>query len=146
MIAIRVAEKKDFETLFAIHRACLSQQDQMTKKCFFDEFLQPTRIYFVAQDGGKVVGYVGLFDCDSDFNIIGIAVEKSFQHQGIGSALLARAKLQAKMTGKKSLSLEVDTQNQIAQKFYQKHGFVVTNVRKNYYNNCSDALIMFCYL
>ncbi len=133
------------EKLFEIQDFVLLSNDKMTKEQFFDEFVRDTRKYFVALLDSNPVGYIGLYIYDDDLNIIQIAVEKEFQNRGIGGVLLERAKKFAKELNKKSLSLEVDEKNEIAQNFYKKNGFVVANVRKNYYKT-SDALIMFCYL
>lgn len=133
------------EKLFEIQNSVLLPNDKMTKAQFFDEFLWDTRKYFVALFENEPVGFIGLYIYDDDLNIIQIAVDKAFQNRGIGGMLLERAKKFAKEINKKSLSLEVDDKNILAQKFYQNNGFEVTNVRKNYYRT-SDAIIMFCFL
>ena len=133
------------EKLFEIQDSVLLPNDKMTKAQFFDEFLWDTRKYFVALFKNEPVGFIGLYIYDDDLNIIQIAVDKAFQNRGIGGALLDKAKSFAKEMNKKSLSLEVDEKNILAQKFYQNNGFEVTNVRKNYYRT-SDAIIMFCFL
>ena len=133
------------EKLFEIQSRVLLSNDQMTKAQFFDEFRWNTRKYFVAIKDENPIGYIGLYNYDDDLNIIQIAVDNTFQNKGIGGLLLQKAKEYAKENQKKSLSLEVDSNNLIAQNFYKKHNFVITNIRKNYYKT-SDAIIMFCYL
>ncbi len=145
MLEIVRNEEKYYSKLYEIHRSELLEQDQMTKENFFDEFNQNTRVYFVAKEDGKVVGYIGLFNCDTDLNIIGIAVKKEKQNRGIGKKLLNFCKGYALNSGKKSLSLEVNEHNLNAINFYKKNGFIVTNIRKKYYKD-SDAFVMFCYL
>lgn len=136
---------KYIDELLSIHKNNIPPNDQMTEKAFLDEFGQDSRIYFVAIDKDKPIGYIGLFDCGEDVNIIGIAVEKEYQRQGAGLLLLDKAVSYAKENKKKSLSLEVDVSNIIAIDFYKKHGFETISVRKHYYKD-SDALIMFLYL
>ncbi len=46
---------------------------------------------------------------------------------------------------KESLTLEVNTQNEIAQKLYLKYGFENLGVRKKYYGGTQDAYIMTLY-
>lgn len=133
------------ERLFEIQDKVLLPNDKMSRAQFFDEFVQNTRKYFVAIVDGEPVGYIGLYNYDDDLNIIQIAVDNNFQKNGLGGQLLNTAKTFAIERGKKSLSLEVDANNTLAQAFYKKHNFVVTGVRKNYYKT-SDAIVMFCYL
>jgi len=38
--------------------------------------------------------------------------------------------------------LEVDTKNLAARKFYQKHGFFLLEITRNYYSDGSDAAKM----
>lgn len=150
MIEIVNYQNKYKRELFNIHSSVLPINDQMSEKSFFDEFSQNTRQYFVAIDSQTksvpiVVGYIGLFDCDSDFNIIGIAVKREYQHKGVGRMLLNKAVEYANVHNKISLSLEVDEKNCNAVNFYKNFGFEEVSRRHNYYKT-SDAIIMFYYL
>ena len=40
------------------------------------------------------------------------------------------------------MTLEVRVSNSVAIKFYEKHGFVKHSIRKNYYSNGEDAILM----
>ena len=144
MVKIIDVKEQYYDKLYDIHRLVMPVNDQMTKECFMDEFKMQSRQYFVAIDSYEnALGYIGLFDCDEDFNIIGIAtLEKG---KGIGSQLIDASIDYARKLGKKSLSLEVDENNLPAIRFYEKHHFVTVARRKNYYKT-SDALIMFLYL
>ncbi len=132
------------EKLFEIQDKVLLPNDKMTKEQFFDEFTRDTRKYFVALYDENLVGFIGLYNYDDDMNIIQLAVDAPFQNNGIGSQLINKAKDFAKSLGKKSLSLEVDSNNTNAQNFYKKHNFVTISTRKNYYKT-SDAFVMFCF-
>lgn len=132
------------EKLFEIQDKVLLPNDKMTKEQFFDEFTRGTRKYFVALFDKTPIGFIGLYNYDDDMNIIQLAVDAPFQNKGIGSQLINKAKDFAKSLGKKSLSLEVDSNNTNAQNFYKKHNFVTISTRKNYYKT-SDAFVMFCF-
>lgn len=133
------------QQLYEIQNSVMPDNDKMTKELFLDEFNQNFRHYFIALNDDEVVGYIGLYSYDDDYNIISIAVKSQYQNMSIGTKLLNKAKDFAKKTNKNSLSLEVDTTNIKAVNFYKKNNFVVTNIRKKYYKD-NDALIMFCYL
>ena len=146
MLKIIDFEKKYQSELYKIHLQVMPKNDIMSLNCFNDEFEQTTRKYFVAVKNNIPIGYIGLFNTIDDCNIIGIAVLQDKQRQGIGSLLLNKAKEYARENNIKTLSIEVDTKNDKAINFYKKVGFLVTNIRKNYYKNNSDAYIMFLYL
>ena len=134
------------ELIFEIHNNVMPENDKMTRNCFFDEFNQNTRKYYVAVDENNIpVGYIGVFDSFDDYNIIGIAVDNNYQKKGIGSLLLQKVIEEAKLNNIKSLSLEVDEKNEKAINFYKNKGFEVTNIRKKYYKD-NDAYIMWLYL
>ena len=134
------------ELIFEIHNNVMPENDKMTRNCFFDEFNQNTRKYYVAVDENNIpVGYIGVFDSFDDYNIIGIAVDNNYQKKGIGSLLLQKVIEEAKLNNIKSLSLEVDEKNEKAINFYKNKGFKVTNIRKKYYKD-NDAYIMWLYL
>lgn len=62
-----------------------------------------------------------------------------------GSKLLESLIYEAK-TKASLITLEVNTENEIAINLYQKYGFENLGKRKKYYNNTYDAYIMTKYL
>ena len=138
--------EKVVERLFQIHQENMPEQDQMTKQNFYDEFyISPNRINLVAQLNDQIVGYIGALDIIDDYNIIGIAVDKSTRRKGVGGKLLKALTKIARDKQVQTLSLEVDTTNQPAINFYKKNNFELTNIRKKYYKD-NDAMIMWHYL
>lgn len=145
MIKILPCNETFYDDMYKIHLSVIPEKDKMTEKCFYDEFNQPTRKYFVAVKNDILVGYVGVFNTLDDYNIIGIAVDEKYQRHGVGYKLLEEIIKDAKLNQIKTLSLEVDEKNEKAINFYKKYGFAVTNIRKKYYKD-NDALIMWLYL
>ena len=119
----------------------------------FDDFWKPENLkselknlnskYIVAKENGLVVGFAGIWFSVDDAHITNIVVRKSYRHKGIGNALLKVLIELGK--AKESLTLEVNTQNEIAQKLYLKYGFENLGVRKKYYGGTQDAYIMTLY-
>ena len=64
------------------------------------------------------------------------------RHLGIGSKLLSSLINIAKEQNLKTITLEVNVNNQIAINLYNKFNFKKTGLRKKYYNNTDDAIIM----
>ena len=119
----------------------------------FDDFWKPQNLkselqnvsskYIVAKENGKIVGFAGIWYSVDDAHITNIVVRKSYRNKGIGSLLLEKLIELAKQ--KTSLTLEVNTKNEIAQKLYLKYGFKNLGIRKKYYDGIEDAYIMTLY-
>lgn len=116
----------------------------------FDDFWKPQNLkselqnvsskYIVAKENGEIVGFAGIWYSVDDAHITNIVVRKSYRNKGIGSLLLEKLIELAKT--KTSLTLEVNTKNEIAQKLYLKYGFKNLGIRKKYYDGIEDAYIM----
>jgi ribosomal-protein-alanine N-acetyltransferase len=74
-----------------------------------------------------------------DIDIIKIYTANDFRKQGIGSALLKKAK---EMFNNKKFILEVNENNAGALVFYKKNNFSKIATRKGYYGNGEDAFIL----
>ena len=119
----------------------------------FDDFWKPQNLkselqnvsskYIVAKENGEIVGFAGIWYSVDDAHITNIVVRKNYRNKGIGSLLLEKLIELAKT--KDSLTLEVNTKNEIAQKLYLKYGFKNLGIRKKYYDGIEDAYIMTLY-
>ncbi len=104
-----------------------------------EELAQPAARIWCAQDGGQLVGFIALRGAAGQWELLNIAVNPNRQRQGIATALMRQA---LAALGMVQITLEVSTANQAAQALYQKMGFVKLGVRKEFYKDGSDALIM----
>ncbi len=91
--------------------------------------LVPDAVGLVAYVAGEAAGLATAFAGFSTFaarpllNIHDLAVLASFRQQGVGQALLAELELIAQERGCCKLTLEVLSNNQVAQGAYRKFGF-----------------------
>lgn len=97
---------------------------------------QHDKIY-VAQIDHKVVGYVHANDYDVIYmghlkNIMGIAVDKHYQHCGIGSKLLSEIEKWAKETGAEGVRLVSGETRLGAHEFYRHCGYVSHKKQMNF--------------
>lgn len=107
------------------------------------ELLNPNSKYIVAKIDNKIVGYAGIWKAVDDVHITNIVTAKNLRRQNIGSILLSNLIEMAKAeNGITSITLEVNCNNLPAKKLYEKFGFEVVGLRKKYYNNIDDAIIM----
>jgi ribosomal-protein-alanine N-acetyltransferase len=102
------------------------------------------RHYVVARLGGELVGYAGLMFVVDDAHVTNIAVAGAHRRSGVGTRLLAEQAWAAVERGCQGLTLEVRASNEAAQALYREFGFVPAGVRKRYYENTEDAIVMWC--
>ncbi len=115
-----------------------------THSLFVSELaLRSSRAYLVAKVGRDVVGYAGLMMSLTDGHVTTIAVDPSWQRQGIGARLLLALSCEAIERGASAMTLEVRLSNHGAQDLYKRFGFAAAGVRKGYYADTDeDALVM----
>ena len=91
----------------------------------------------------RFLGYAILRQIGDDGELLKIAVDKQSQRKGVGALLMAAVIEHAAEKAFKSIFLEVREMNAAAVKLYEKCGFDIIRVRKDYYNDpVEDALIM----
>jgi ribosomal-protein-alanine N-acetyltransferase len=117
--------------------------DAWPMQMFFDELAQiDTRRYVVAEADGKIVAYAGLMCIEPIADVQTIAVVPEFEGRGIGSAILTELIEEARRRGAVEVLLEVRADNPRAQALYMRFGFEQIHVRRRYYRDGTDALIM----
>jgi ribosomal-protein-alanine N-acetyltransferase len=104
-----------------------------------------SRCYVVALLEGRVVGYGGLMFTDDGAHVTNIAVDPAEQRRGIGRRLLVHLMRTARQLGCDAMTLEVRVTNTGAQALYRQFGFAPAGIRKRYYENTDDALVMWCH-
>ena len=97
----------------------------------------PFANYFVAEVDNQIVGYIGSWMTDNT-EILNFCVSEKYRNKGIGSKLFMN--LEDRNIG--LISLEVRESNIGAIRFYEREGFRKVAMRKNYYSNGDDAILM----
>lgn len=113
-----------------------------TVNMFIPEVEDENANYVVGVRGDEVICYGGFHKILDEAHITNIAVKKGERGRGIGKFLMSELLSRAKILGVKSVTLEVRSDNIPALNMYESFGFRVEGVRKKYYNNMYDALIM----
>ena len=109
------------------------------------ELQNPNAKVFVALLQNEVVGFASIWKAVDEYHVTNIVVRKDLRQNRIGSQLLETLIEVAKSEHSPLLTLEVNKNNIPAQKLYQKYGFKDVGLRKKYYHNTEDALIMTLY-
>ncbi len=127
-------ELADAETL---HRLCFpADWDQPWSRQAFAEMLaMPGTFGFMARQGvnGEAVGLVVARVAADEAEILTIGVRADSRRRGVGAALLAAAKGEARSRGATRLHLEVAEDNFAARKLYARLGFDTVGRRAGYY-------------
>lgn len=103
-------------------------------------------IYFIATNNCDILGFIGALRIIDELNIMNIAVRKDLRRCGIGSALLEFLINFAISQKDGSITLEVNENNTSAIELYKKYDFKQVGLRKKYYNNTDNAILMSLYL
>ena len=111
------------------------------------ELQSPNAIFFVALNGGRVVGYVGMHRVLDEGYIANVAVDERFRRRGVATALMGRLAAFARRERLGFLTLEVREHNAPAIAFYRGLGFGEVGRRKKFYANpAEDAVLMTLFL
>ena len=138
---IRPMEPRDIQAVFALEQACFSLP--WSREALEKELENSIARYLVAEHGGKLIAYCGMWLIIDEAHITNIAVEEAYRKQAVGTKLLCAAQDLARKEGMRSMTLEVRESNAPAIGLYEKLGFQAYGLRKKYYpDNGENALIM----
>lgn len=110
-----------------------------TKKRLIKEFEDNSFLkHFVYEKDGQIVGFYIISTIADLVEIFTIAVDKDHREEGIGSKLLDHLINYAKEVGASEIWLEASTKNIAAVNLYEKYGFNIQSIRKNYYQKTGE--------
>jgi ribosomal-protein-alanine N-acetyltransferase len=141
-LIVRQAEEKDIRPMAEMDILCFTIP--WSEESFEKEIKENNlAFYIVAEIGGRLVGYAGLWRVANEGHITNVAVHPDFRRRGIGEALVSVLLSHTIKNGIRSHTLEVRASNEPAISLYSKFGFEPAGLRKNYYeDNGEDAVIM----
>jgi len=134
-----------------INRICLPEN--YTEFFFIDLYHKFPETFIVADENGKVVGYImcrievglsnfGFSGLIKKGHIVSVAVLPPYRRKGVGNALITKAMDGMRLYKAKQCFLEVRTTNTEAISLYKKLGFEVTRTIHGYYADGEDAYVM----
>lgn len=114
-----------------------------SEKSIHEELNNEWALWYVALEGDRFLGYIGIqFGLDGG-DIMTIATEPEYRGKGIGKALILHVLEIFKEKHLQYLTLEVRPSNAPALNLYERLGFSQVGRRKNYYRNpTEDALLL----
>ena len=141
-IRIRRMRPEDIDGVWEVEKSCFP--DPWSREAFEAELsgLNPT-VYFVAEaPDGRVCGYMGVWHILDEGHVTNVAVHPDYRRMGIGRRLVETVLLDGRQKGIYNFTLEVRPSNEAARALYRELGFREAGLRKRYYSDGEDALIM----
>ena len=138
----------DFSQTAEIEKECFSEpwsEDQLAESLTRSSEENPNYYYmfWVADCGQQIVGYLGMVVTFGSCDITNVAVKENARNTHIGSRLLENAIAECRKCGIHEINLEVRASNGPAIGLYKKYHFTETGRRKNFYRMpTEDALLM----
>jgi len=138
---IRPAAATDVPSLLALETE-LFGPDAWSETSLRDELEGPGRRTAVLVSGAEVLGYAITMRAGDVVDLQRIAVRPDRQRRGLAALLLADVLAAARSDGAERMLLEVSAANAAAVAFYDAQGFARIDVRRRYYRDGSDALVL----
>lgn len=163
---LRVAELPDVQAMHAMETT-LFPADAWHIDMFLAEITHPTRTYYLleipaknavgddpdavteryftdGEDTWLAIGYCGTMVVADTADVQTIGVLPEYEGYGFGRAMLEQMHARARELGAERILLEVRADNPRAQRLYERNGYRQIHVRRRYYDDGTDAIIMEC--
>ncbi len=139
---LRTYNPEDLETLYEIDRLCYPPAIAYSRRELRNYLRFPGASCAIAEAGGQPIGFCLTAHEDAWGYIITIDVLEPHRRASAGTLLLLDAEQKLAAKGVKEIALETATDNAPAIAFWQKHGYSICGVRKDYYPGGLDAYSM----
>ena len=116
-----------------------------TREGMFTFLTRDDTMFLAVEENGTVIGYIGCLMVLDEADILNVAVRSDRQKNGIGGFLVSGLlRLLAEMEIR-TVHLEVRTGNETARRLYERNGFTVDGIRKNYYMDPTEDAVLMTY-
>jgi [ribosomal protein S18]-alanine N-acetyltransferase len=135
---IQRASKTDIDVLAAIHATAFSAADAWSRDVFDLQLAMPNVFGLIHRAGGLIL----MRQAADEADVLTLAVAPAARRSGVAQALLLEATRIAASRGVRAAFLEVSVTNIAARELYTKTGFTRVGLRRLYYSDRSDALVL----
>jgi ribosomal protein S18 acetylase RimI-like enzyme len=157
VFTLRTYDPDDFETLYEIDQACYEPAIAYSRRELRNYLRFPGAECVVAEAranaGTKtttknktrkksIAGFCITAHEDDSCYIVTIDVLKAYRRHGVGTLLLAESERRLAANGATEIGLDTAVDNTAGIAFWQKHGYRIRGVRKDYYPGGMDAYAM----
>jgi len=138
MISIKQINMKDIDLCYELDSNTISL---WSKEQWAKEFKKDGTKIFGLLIKNLVIGICVFQVVLDEAHINYLVVNKKYRKKGFGSYLMSYLINQCEELNINKLFLEVSHTNSTAEKFYSRFEFSTVGIRRNYYNDGSDALL-----
>lgn len=132
--------KEHIPDILKVEAECFSAP--WSQAMFLEEISGKFAHYFVAEIEGEAVAYMGMWSLSGEGHITNVAVAGNHRRKGIAKSLIEHFIDIARKENLEFMTLEVRASNIAAISLYEYFGFTQVGVRKKYYENTEDALLL----
>jgi len=137
---IRPLREIDLDQVVTVERACYP--DPWSLAQFRQELDLPYAYIDLCWADGQLAGYHCYWLVVGEMQVLNLATAPGFQRRGVARMLLRHALDCCSVKGLQRVYLEVRTANLPAISLYRSFGFIDDGLRKRYYADGEDALLM----
>jgi len=141
-ITIRQSDAKDFPALFKLDQKCFPVGIAYSKTMLKHFMAQPGAECLVAVNENEIVAFLLTEENPPLGHVMTLDVAEAHRRNGIGSLLLRESENNLRFRGVRTMLLETATTNAAGVAFWQRHGYRIEAVLKNYYPGHLDAYEM----
>lgn len=139
---IRPAESRDLDLIMAVESACY--EHPWSRELFRQEFDNPQASVELLWAGEALAGFLVSWYLLGELHILNMATAPAYRRRQVARYLLENAFARCRKKGLERALLEVRTGNGAAIALYRLLGFEPGAIRKRYYADGEDALLMAC--
>ncbi len=132
--------KEHIPHILKVEAECFS--DPWSESMFLEEISGKFAHYYVVEIDGEAIAYMGMWSLSGEGHITNIAVAGNHRRKGIAKSLIEHFIDIARKENLEFMTLEVRASNIAAISLYESFGFTEVGVRKKYYENIEDALLL----
>lgn len=137
---LRACRKEDLSKIATIEKQCFS--DPWTEETFLALFSSPYSHSLAFFEDEEPIAYCFFSSLFETAEILNIATHPNYRQQGLGYRLLQETLKSTKGYGANEMFLEVREHNEKAKRLYEKTGFLPVGIRKEYYPDGENAIVM----
>lgn len=140
MLTIRPFSPEDLPQILTIERQCHAYP--WSEEIFHDEISAAHSRIWIATAGDEVAGFLCWWMISGEIEIQNVATALRYRRKGVARSLLSALLAVARNEGILRVILEVRTGNLGAIYLYRDFGFTDCGIRRSYYPDGEDALLM----
>ena len=138
---IREMSLSDLKEVTELEAQCFPEDNWKAEDFTSELTSNPYAKFFLFSEEEVIKGYLGFWDLNERLEITTLAVKKEDRKKGIAQSLINKLLEYGEEKKVKNITLEVRVTNQAAINLYQKNGFEIWTIRKNYYEH-EDGYLM----